>query len=265
MTTDVNSEVYDPDAPPESSGFITDFYGKLAASVMVSKDVLSNVDPRIADQVTKYWGDRTANPLWFLEAHGESVKRTDGQPFRVSDMVSLTSKDGKWLGKKQTPDFLATAYRGFGVSVSYLRVGQPDSAVGRSFHFKAFVKDAGKRWEKTISLYPVEIMPVGWTYTGEVTMIEPKSSDSDSSSGSSPASAPTVSQDEAINLLRQTLVGKPPSAMFDAILENSQLKAVGSIFGVSIMEAATDESLAKVLTENGVLTLNESGVFALPA
>jgi hypothetical protein len=53
--------------------------------------------------------------------------------------------------------------------------------------------------------------------------------------------------------------------MFDVILESAELKSVGSLFGVPLMEAATNDSLATILKENNVLVLGADGTFAVPA
>lgn len=270
MTTDnatVNDEVYDPDAPPEGGGFITDFYGRLVTSVMVADNNINDVEPHIRKSVEDYWETAKRHmPVWFLEAHGVSVIRTDGQPFRQSDIIALTDKNGKWLGKKMTPDNVATQYRGLGVSSSYTRVGQADSAVGRIFHFQAkeFAFGKGKRaGSKTISLWPTEVFPADYQYTGEITEVEPRSNDDDSN-GASPA-APQVSQADATNILREVLVGKAPTEMFDAVMSDARLRAVGKVFGVGLIEAATDETLTSVLVENNVLVVGEDGKFAVPA
>lgn len=265
MTTDTSPVVddqYDPDAPPEGS-FITDFEGIMVNSLQVSQANIGTVDEHIRKSVQDYWdAKKNTYPVWFLEAHGLSVVRTDGAPFRQSDILSLTDKNGKWLGKKMTPDVLATQFRGFNVSISPQRVGQPDSAVGRAFHFKAHELKTGKRWTKTISLWPEEIHEAGWVYTGEITQIEPKANDD---SGSAPSNIPVVSDADATVLLRQVLAGATPAEMFDRIMNDERLRPVGKVFGVSLMEAATDESLAGVLTENGVLTLGADGKFTVPA
>ena len=80
---------YDPDEPPESS-FITEMVGKLITSILVTPDNLKEVDPRIVDHISKYWEKGRPGAVWFLEAHGISVLRSDGQPFRMSDIISLT-------------------------------------------------------------------------------------------------------------------------------------------------------------------------------
>lgn len=254
-------DVYDPDAPPESG--YGDFIGVLAISTMVSPATFSEAPEHIQKALSNYWekGGRKG-PSWYLEAHGISVVRSDGEPYRQTDILPLTDKTGKWLGKKMAPDHVAQQYRGLGVSASYLRVGEPDSAVGRIFHFVGTSIALGKKFSKSVTLFPVEIMPKDYKYEGEVAVVNPSSSEG--SNGSAPT-APKVSADDAVKLLQASLVGKTPAQMFEAILESSELKSVGTIFGVSLMEAATDESLAKVLTENGVLTLTEAGTFAVPA
>lgn len=261
VTTEAQTDQYDPDSPPESS-FISEFTGTLVTSVMVTPDTLSQLTPKQADSIAKYWGDRTRGPLWFLEAHGISVIRSDGEPFRGSDIVGLTSKDGKWIGKGGAPDLLAAAFRGVGASASYLRVGQSDSAVNRIFRFKESEVKMGKTYKKKFSLYPMQMFPADYAYDGEVTIIDMSKSDS-GSSGTNPA--PQVSSDEATSILRSTLAGKTPAQMFEAILENSALKSVGTLFGVNLMEAATDDSLTKILIENNVLVVNADGKFEVPA
>lgn len=261
MTTDqAPVDQYDPDAPPESS-FIAEMVGTLVVNTMVTSDNLKEQEPKTVESVIKYWGDRRKDPIWFLEAHGISAVRDDGAPFRMSDIISLTSKDGKWLSKGMAPDVIATAYRGLGVTASYTQNGQPTSALGRTFHFKEFVMNPTKVWKKRISLYPIKLYGLDEKYDGEITIVEAKK---ETAGGAPVQSAPKVSEGEAVKLLQDALAGKTPSQMFDAILESTQLKSVGTLFGVSLMEAATDESLANVLVENKVLALVD-GVFQVPA
>lgn len=259
MVTDANAP-YDPDAPPESS-FITEMVGKLVTSVMVDPNNLAAVAPHIADAAGKYWEKGRPAPVWFLEAHGISVVRSDAQPFRQSDIISLTDKNGKWLSKGMTPDLVATAYRNHSVTASWLQVGQANSAVDRIFHFKTTKvgKNKDPKYDKNVTLFPLEIFPVGYVYAGEVVTVEPKQDDA-----GAPTTAPKTSEADAVKLLQEALLGKKPAEMFDAILGSSALKSVGTLYGVSLMEAATDESLAKVLVENNVLTLVD-GVFQAAA
>lgn len=264
MPEDVNTQPYDPDEPPESS-FVTDFIGVLVTSAIVQPDNLTTLPPHVVESATKYWEKSSGRtpPLWYLEAHALNFARSDGQPFRQTDIIALTDKNGRWLGKKMTPDTYASVYRGLGVSASYNKVGQADSAVGRAFHFKETELKLGKSFKKSFSLYPLELMPVGYKYEGEVETIDV--SKADNSNGASPAAPAAVPQEQAISLLRESLAGKTPGEMFEAIMESPQLKGVGQLFGVGLIEAATDESLAKVLTENNVLVLNSEGKFEVPA
>ena len=158
---------------------------------------------------------------------------------------------------------LAEAFNEFGVSASYAKAGQEDSAYGRVFHFKSNVVKLGASYTKSVQLWPAELFAEDWVYDGENPLplreVTPKAQDDDSAE--TPASpVANVSQDEAVAILVQALNGKPAADMLDIVLATPELKGVPSVFGVPLVESATDESLAQVLVENKVMALSGGGV-----
>jgi hypothetical protein len=228
---------------------------------MVTPDTLSTQEQHVQESITRFWEKGRKCPVWYLEAHGISHIRTDGQPYRQTDIISLQDKNGKWLGKKQTPDMLATQFRGLGVTASWLHHEAPNFAVGRIFHFVEYTKDEGKRWAKTITLFPREIMPADYKFEGEVITVTPSSNDN----GAVPSAVTQVPHAQVVTYLQNALAGKTPTEMFDAIMASPELKSVGKVFGVDLLTSATDDSLANVLAENKVLELDAEGKFKVPA
>ena len=148
-----------------------------------------------------------------------------------------------------------------GVSASYAKAGGADSAYGRVFEFGSHV--VGKKpYEKTLRLWPKAIFDEGYVYDGDVREITPKPQDEGADAGV-PADGGTsskVSEEDAIAVLQEILHGTKPEDMLNVILEDSRLRGVASVFGVPLVESATDESLAQVLTENKAMSLSGGGV-----
>ena len=273
MTTVTPSEVAedwddlpDPDAPVDDRGFI----GPLTISAHVDVEAGrvrpsygADNDTRIVETCRKFFEKfGYAFGAWYLEAEAASVQRSDGLPFRFHEILKLQNKDGRNLGKNMTHAELAAVYLELGVSASYINAGsgsrttdQPESAIGRMFRFAS--KTFGKKpYEKTVQLCPAEIFPEGYVYDGEVRIITPKNADEGAPAN---GNASTLSEDEVIEVVREILAGKMPTEMLDAILDEDRLNGVTTIFGVPIIEAATDESLATVLQENRCMAINGNG------
>lgn len=250
----------DPDNPVEDRGFT----GKLTVSAIV--DILNQkISPsygatenrRIIDLATKFFEKYGyTNLVWYLEAEAANVKWVDGNPVRSHEMLKLRSKDGRKLGSNQAHAKLAALFlEGFGVTASYAHVGEPNSAIGRTFDFGERIMDLGRGYTKPIRLTPLAIYDEGYVYDGEVRVITPKAKDGEGApeDGGLLTGLPT---EAAIALLAVTLDGKTPAEMTDAIMDEPALQGTVTLFGVPVLEASADESLKDVLVENHVMTFD---------
>lgn len=254
---------YDPDAAPEQTP--RDFYGRLTTSVMAMDyagarakgDAVAEAYKRYIDKTD----DRREIPLWYVAAEGISVRRSDGLPFMQSELIKLVDKNGNWLAQKQAPDVFAAAFRELGVTASYAKVGQAESAVGHVFHFIEHEAKLGGGYKKGFRLWPAEIMPAGWVYDGEVRIVKPKADGDDAAPSRTPNPATGIDVNAE---LQATLAGRTPAEMFDAIMDNPVLRKVPTFAGQSLTATATDESLANLLAQEGVLTVGVDGRFMVP-
>lgn len=263
--TQNDTELYDPDnAPERASGMI----GRMTISAHVHEGKVTPSygpanDARIAESSAKYAKSSSyEGPLWYLEAEGIDVVRADGEPFRSHDLIKLQTKNGKDQNKKQAPDQIAMLYQGLGVTASYhpTKVGTPTSAVGRIFEFKGQDLKLGGGYTKSVNLFPVALMEPDWQFEGEARVVTPRAAQEDSSAAADGGVSEAPSDTEAVAILVNILTGKRPDQMLDAILDPSAgLQAVASVFGVPLVSTATDESLAQVLVENGVMQLTDNG------
>lgn len=248
---------YDPDSPDR--GFI----GKLVISALVIGDKVSpsygDADARIVQNCATY-AAKAANydgPLWFLEAEGVDVARSDG-PFLQRDILKLKSAKGSNLGVNMAPDIYATQYRTLDVTASYIKVGQADSAIGRVFDFGTHDIKMGKHGEfkKPVRLWPRAIMPEGYTYEGDVRVIPARTDDSTGTPANGPAQ---IDEAEVIELIKTAFVGRTPADLLQAVLDDVVLRTVPTVFGVPLLDAATDESIVSVLSEHRVMALAANG------
>lgn len=257
-------EQYDPDNPPEDRGFL----GRLTMSVNVSAagqvtpSQGEDMDARIAEQCRTY-AEKAGNyayDLWYLEAEALDVIRDDGTPFRQRDIIKTSSAKGARLGANMAPAALATGFRDHGVSASPLKVGAEDSAVGRVFQFGTRDIKLGADFKKPVRLWPKELMDPDFVYEGEPRVIATRKEVSEEEGAPTDGGvASSLNQDEAVAILKEILHGKRPSEMVDVILADGRLSSVASVFGVALLESATDESLVGVLQENRVLAVGGDG------
>jgi hypothetical protein len=257
----------DPDNPIDDTSFvgrltITARIDQQAGTVVPSYGAEDNA--RILENCRKFFGgskyDKYEGPVWYLEAEGISVVRTDGQPFRQSEMLKLQSKAGRNLGKSQAHAAVGQQFLDHGVSGSYAKAGQDGSAYGRIFEFVSHKIGKGD-YAKGVRMWPAQLFPVDYVYDGEVREVTPKTQD-DEGAPQDGGSSVSLSEPEAIEVLKEILNGKTPSQMMDIILGDARLKNVPTVFGVPLVESATDESLATVLQENKVMAINGSGALA---
>lgn len=260
----------DPDNPIDDRAMVA----KLTVTARVDIGTSSVVPSYGAEdnarilEICRNYAEKASNyqfAVWFLEAEGISVVRTDGQPFRQHEVIKIQSSEGKNLGKNMTHGKLAEAFNALGVSASYAKAGQEDSAYGRVFHFKSNEVKLGKSFTKSVNLWPVELFDPDWTYDGENPLprreVTPKTQDDEGVPTDGGASANGhISEPEAVDILKQILHGKAQTEMLDLILAEPRLRGIPSVFGVPLIEAATDESLAAVLSENKAMTISGGGV-----
>lgn len=252
----------DPDNPVDDQAFIGQL--TVTARVHIGEGTVvpsygAEDDARILDTCRKY-AEKAGNyehALWFLEAEGISVVRTDGEPWRSHETIKIQSADGRNLGKNMAHAKLAEAFTAHGVSASYAKAGGSDSALGHVFLFGSENIKLGKSYEKAVRMFPREHFgPVAdFTYDvekfGEIREVTPRSTE-ESATEANPVSQ--ISDEEAISRVVKALEGKAPSEMMDAVLDPANnLEGVTTVFGVPLVEAATDESLAAVLEENKVM------------
>lgn len=272
--TAVEDELEDPDNPVSSRGkmfarFDYSLHIDVESGVMTPEVTDTAERERILTKVRNF-AEKSGNyrySVWFMEYSGISVIREDGTPFRQSDIIKLRSKEGNKLGSNQAHAKLAEIYRNLGVSASYVQVGAENSAVGRIFEIGDFEIDLGKNkatgqsFKKPVQTYPFELMPTDWVFEGEARIVKPKGSDGDDEGAAADGGAGTaLSEADALAVLKTVLAGKTPGEMMDAVLAEPQLANVATIFGVPLLEAATDESLVTVLQENRAMALNGEGV-----
>jgi len=225
-------------------------------------------DDRILKQCQNY-ADKSGGysyTLWFLEAEGISVIRSDGAPFRISDIIKLRSKKGDRLGANQAHALLAKRFEELGSNASFTATKSPDTAVGKRFHFKSQKLASGTdkkalEFAKPVSLVPMKMyaddehfVPAeGKEYPRVVT---PKNSEGAEVDGGAANALPEI---EVIATLRRILQGKTPGEMMQAILDETSLASVASVFGVPLLQSATDESLVTVLQENRCMAIASDG------
>lgn len=259
-TADPKEELYDPDNPPEDRGFL----GRFTITAHVDGDTVTpsqgaETDARIIEACQKYAASASnyTGPLWFIEGEGVDVTRSDGQPFRQHDIIKLKSAKGANLGGSQAPDLMASAFRDLGVTASYTKVGESNSAVGRIFDFGSKDLKLGGGFKKPVRMFPRAIMDEGFVYDGEVRIVTPRNSEGEAAADGGVSAGP--SEAEALDILKATLTGKTPAEMMQAIIDETRLATVPTVFGVALLEAATDETLVQTLTENKFMALAEDG------
>lgn len=222
-------------------------------------------DDRILKQCQNY-ADKSGGysyTLWFLEAEGISVVRSDGAPFRISDIVKLRSKKGDRLGANQAHALLAKRYEALGVNASFTATKSEDTALGRRFHFKSEKLASGTdkkslEFAKSMSLVPQKLYEDGEAFTGEVRTVTPRSTETEGAAADGGVSS-AIPEAEVIDTLRTILAGKRPGEMMQAIMDTASLQSVATVFGVPLLESAVDESLVAVLTENGCMAVISDG------
>lgn len=236
-------------------------------------------DLRILKQCQNY-ADKSGGysyTLWFLEAEGISVVRSDGEPFRISDILKLRSKKGDRLGSNQAHALLAKRFEALGVNASFTSTKSPDTALGHRFHFKSekLIDEKSKndpkaqQFAKPVSLVPVKMYGDDEHFVPEPNedgtvrdyprVVTPKAKDGEEGAASDGGASMAIPEAQVIETLRSILAGKKPNEMMTAILDEPSLASVATVFGVALLESATDESLVTVLQENRCMAISGDG------
>lgn len=268
VSDDMFEGIGDPDAPVDDRGFVGDL--TVTAYVDMSRGAIipsygSETDTRILATCTKYFEKfGYAYGAWYIEAEAKSIVRDDGLPFRAHEILKMQSKEGKALGSNQAHAVVAKGYVDLGLSGSFRQIGQPNSALGKTFEFGSHVIGKGT-YAKTVSLFPKQLVdefnPADWPDycpNGEPRVIKPKAGSDGAPVDGGTSNA--ISEAEAIVILKETLTGVTPANMLDAILGEPRLQSVASVFGTPLIDGATDESLVSVLQENRAMALSGTGV-----
>lgn len=222
-------------------------------------------DARILKQCQNY-ADKSGGysyTLWFLEAEGISVVRSDGEPFRISDILKLRSKKGDRLGANQAHALLAKKFEEMGVNASFTATKSPDTALGRRFHFKSQKLASGTdkkalEFAKPVSLVPQKLYGDNEHFEGEVRVVTPKTAEGEGAPADGGVSV-TIPEEQVIARLREILTGKTPGQMMQTIMDATDLNGVATVYGVPLLESAVDESLVTVLQENRCMAVGSDG------
>lgn len=238
---------YDPDAPPERT---RDFIGVLVETAYIDSweaaDAL-NIRENYQRFMEKS-GFTEPVACWFLAADAENLlfQRPGEEPFypRFTELVKLQgiNRHGErfFLRKGAAPDILADQFRNLGYSASYAKENPP--AVGKRFRFVTTTVDVGGGYTKEFRLWPTEYNPqpeeTRVVQIGRETAVD----DAQAAAG-------------ALEALVDALNGRPPREMLDVVVNTPALKNTTSLLGITLTEAAADESLANVLVEGDYMRL----------
>ncbi len=278
MTPD--KDRYDPDNPPDELPSETVGY-VIGAMYVETADEAAAVDPILGERFEGFTDAFRKDTglekveTWLIQVQAAKVRYEDGRPLILSQFVRTIDKKGNPLRAGQAPSQLAQKFREVtGKSASPLAKGDasivttikdgkvPDDAI--CIRFEETEVTIGRGYSKNFRLFPVAVVSADELAEMEERIIVPRD-DSDSSAGETPynnGAGPAMNPDEAQKLLVEALNGKRPDEMLGVILGTEGLKSVESLLGVSLMEAATDESLAKVLLAKGLMTEDDGVLLA---
>mgnify|MGYP001580248406 CR=1 FL=1 len=244
---------YDPDSPPANSGF--DKLIQLVQSVRV--DTLAEAsafnDPDISSAyeffTTGEYAHDDGSPCWILVFKSvDAVRADDGQPLTYTERLALKTRGGdKWLGAGQAPDKLAQQFMSLGVSASWNKAGQPDSAIGRVFHAQTqhevkLFKRRGESISKTFRVWPTAVEPADFIYAGEIRSVASKTDGEAPDSPSVPIPNSYTTADVLAHLV-DTKANDVANTLIDA-------QVPGIVEGLPILDIAFSkgaEGLAEVL------------------
>jgi hypothetical protein len=270
-----DKEIVDPiDAPPEreplecTGEVISSNYVKTPAE---AEAVEAGMGERYEKFVEQFKSDNNLSEVQCLLVRVKADDRIDKdtrESLVFSQLVRVIDKNGNFLRTGQAPDIYGTQFREItGKSVSPNAVGTPTSVVGSGLHvhFVEYEAPLGRGWKKNFRLWPEGVRSAEQVAALPVQEIDRSTTD-ETADVEGASAVPTLSEDEAVAKLQEVLLGKTPGQMLQTILDEPALSTVGTVLGVPLMAAATDETLAQVLDEKGILKVNGAGQFeAVPA
>ena len=203
-------------------------------------------------------------PCWILVYNSVDAVRPDGSPLVYTERLPLLDKNGKVLSKVMAPSKLAGQFLSLGVSASWYRTGESDSAVGRVFRAatKHEVELAPARkgkdaFTRTFQVWPTELMPADFVFDGEVRTVAAK--DATTTPEMPGIAATTMSLVEVAALVEGTAADK----LIDTLVEGH---VPGIVEGVAILDAAFDSTDAFIAALAGRVEVkllgNEARFFA---
>lgn len=249
---------YDIDSPPKES---RPMLNKLVESVRVdSQDDANLFSPAIA-QAYKFatTGDyaKPEGPFWILVWESVGIVREDGNPFSTAEALPLKSKAGKWLGEGQAQDVLAKQFNSLGVTGSWGKVGQPDSAVGRVFEVKTnhevlLFKRGKDEFKKKYRVFPTAVMAPGYTFDGEVRVYTKDGAGSATPETPAMPEVPMFSLTDVAEALRGRKTKDAADALMDAGIP-------GVVEGERVLDMAFGEAFESLAKTAGLVV--DEGVF----
>lgn len=260
----VPEQEYDIDNPPEE--LPRECTGRVITSIYVTTPAeAAAIDPILGDRFDKFTADfRSNNGLTSVKTLLVRIQAVDvvyadtKEPLIFSEFVRTIDKSGRPLRTKQAPDRLATQYREVAKgSINPLAVGSPSSVVdqGTIIFFKETEIPLGRGWSKRFNLWPERIVPAEEAAALEIREVERRTDSDDVAADTAAAAGPTISDEAVGSILVEILAGQTPGQMLKAVLDEPRLKSVSKAYGVDLVEVATDESLANILQEKGLMVL----------
>lgn len=259
------SERYDVDNPPAEEP--RTLFGKVISSDYINSEAEADaIEAGMGDRFSKFnenfiRDNNVPNPEnWLVRVASNIVNTETGQALVFSQLVRTVNKKGKPLAAGQAPSILATQYRQVsgGLRASPNAVGQDDSLVGKDiwFEFEETEVALGRGYSKSFRLWPTRVVPAEEVTQQDWTP-DNSAADSEVVSSYSNGVAPNLAPEVAEAAIVAALTGKTPGDMLGVVLGNESLKGISSVFGVDLMEAATDESLATILVSKGKMKLSD--------
>ena len=260
---------YDPDSPPADTS--REFTRILMLDKSVRVDNLTDAQLFGADIGKAYefmtsgtFARADGTPAHILSYHSlDSIRESDGQPLVYTEAIPLKSRpsdknpEGIWLGKGQAPNKLAEQFNSLGVSASWNKVGEIDSAVGRVFKcvtdhevvlFKRGKGASAEEIAKKFRVWPTAIEDRGYTYDGEIRTV--------------PTGKRGATEDEPVASYRDftlaqvatLLDGRPASEAFNVLIDS---QVPGVVEGLPVLDMATADQPIEI---PGLLQADSSGI-----
>jgi hypothetical protein len=258
--TNVAVEEYDLDNAPEAQyESLVRITGSFRVETQAQADAINQ---RVGERYGKMTAKNGETPCWVITAISEDAEFEDGMPLDMTEIHFLNDYRGKPVAQGSTPVNLAQEYLKHGVSLSYSKVGTPESVVGRTVVVTDYYRPRKNKPRPEYSdsrFWPVEVKEAGFMFTGEKRTVTRATTGDDTEIPAVTSASPDV----IVPAFQKALVGMPVDELFGLVLGSPELKATGFVFGVPLLNAASDGSLVAVLTKNNVIGV-EDGLFTMP-